>query len=288
MANILIVGAGVVGTATGLGFSRHDHKIAFIDVDPSARRRAGELGFVAAAAGAVDLTEADVVFVAVPTPTGRRGCDLSRLRETAHALGTALKRVTPDAFPVIVYRCTAPPGTTREMAAILQAVSGRRAGADFGVAYNPEYLRAHRAVEDFATPPVVTIGVVDGDRRVAEVLRCLYRPFGARIVVTGVEEAEFQKYVHNLFNAVKISFFNEMRGAAARLGLRDVDEIFEITARSAEGMRNPSYGIADLGPYGGACLPKDLGAWLAEMRRLGVETPLAAAAREVNVRLGGR
>jgi len=287
VAQIVIVGAGVVGTATALGLALHDHKVAFVDVDPVARHRVGELGFVATTPCELDLAETDAVFVAVPTPTNEQGIDLSYLFQATRDIGVALRRVTRDAYPVVVYRCTMPPGTTRRAVAVLESVSGGRAGSDFGAAYSPEYLRAPRACEDFVHPPLVTIAVVGDDERTAGFLHDLHKPFGARIVFLGPEEAEFQKYVHNLFNAVKISFFNEMRGIAARLGVARADEVFRITAGTAEGMRNPSYGIAALGPYGGACLPKDTAAWLAEMERLGVESPVVAAARTVNVRLGG-
>ncbi|MGI5421796.1 hypothetical protein [Actinomadura luteofluorescens] len=163
-----------------------------------------------------------------------------------------------------------------------------RAGTGFAVAYNPEYLRAATAFDDFLRPPMVTVGLFENDQKTAETLHRLYRPFGAPISFLGVEEAEFQKYVHNLFNATKISFVNEMRGIAHGCGLTRVDELFQITAVTAEGLRNPRYGIDDRGPYGGGCLPKDVSAWLAEMERLGIESPMASAARTVNIRMGGR
>ncbi|NRQ38197.1 hypothetical protein HII36_41165 [Nonomuraea sp. NN258] len=250
MAQIVVVGAGVVGTATGLGFAR--------------------------------------VFVAVPTPTGERGLDPAHLIAASHNIAAALRRATRQTFTTIVYRSTVLPGTTRRMAEIVQAGSGARLGGDFGVAYNPEYLRQATAAADFAAPPLITLGVVGDDERSARMSRRLYGPFDARVEFAEVEAAELQKYVHNLFNAVKISFFNEMRAAAARLGVADVDTVFQITASTAEGMRDPVYGVADLGPYGGACLPKDTAAWLAEMRRLGIESPVVAGAQAVNLALGGR
>jgi nucleotide sugar dehydrogenase len=288
VANIVVVGAGVVGTATGRGFRRHDHKVAFVDTDAAARHRAAELGFVAIEPEALDLMDVNAVFVAVDTPTGEKGIDLTNVRDASRTLGTALAQTTPDTFPVVVYRCTMPPGTTRELATVLEAASGGKAGVDFGVAYSPEYLRAETAYEDFVNPPLVTFGVVGGDELTGEIVCDLYRPFGRAVQFLGVEEAEFQKYVHNLFNAVKISFYNEMRGIASCLEVDDPDEVFRITAITAEGMWNPCYGIADLGPYRGSCLPQDAGAWLKEMERMGVRSAVVEAARAVNVRLGGR
>ncbi|TDD96461.1 UDP-glucose/GDP-mannose dehydrogenase family protein [Actinomadura rubrisoli] len=288
MANILVVGAGVVGTATGRGFDRHDHKVAFVDIDAEARRRVGALGFTATGPGEADLAGTDAVFVTVSTPTCENGIDLTGVLEASRTLGAALAHTAPDTFPVIVYRSTMPPGTTRRLVGVLETAAGARAGTDFGVAYSPEYLRAETALEDFLDPPLVTVAVAGDDGRTAGILRDLYRSFGRPMEFVGVEAAEFQKYVHNLFNAVKISFFNEMRDVAARLGISDAEKVFRITAATAEGLRDPRYGTACRGPYAGACLPKDTAAWLIEMERLGIDASLVTAARTVNVRLGGR
>ncbi|MFC5746214.1 hypothetical protein [Actinomadura rugatobispora] len=288
VANIVVIGAGVVGTATGRGFRRHDHKVTFVDTDAAARHRAAELGFLAVEPEALDLMDVNAVFVTVSAPAGERGVDLTHLLDASRALGTALAHTTPDTFTVVVYRSTVPPGTTRKLVTVLEAASNGKAGVDFGVAYCPEYLRAGTAYEDFINPPLVSVGVVGGDELTGEIVCDLHRPFGRAVQFLGVEEAEFQKYVHNLFNAVKISFFNEMRGIASCLEIDDSDEVFRITAITAEGMWNPCYGIADLGPYGGAGLPNDAEAWLKEMERMGVRSALVEAARAVNVRLGGR
>ncbi|XVQ14033.1 hypothetical protein ACQP1W_16275 [Spirillospora sp. CA-255316] len=288
MANIVVVGAGVVGTATGRGFRRHDHKVTFVDTDAAARHRVAGLGFTAVEPEALDLMDANAVFVTVNAPTGEEGIDLTNLLDASRALGNALAHTPSDTFPVIVYRCTMPPGTTRKLVTVLEEASGGKAGVDFGVAYSPEYLRAEKAYEDFINPPLVSFGVVGGDELTGEIVCDLYRPFGRAVQFLGVEEAEFQKYVHNLFNVVKISFYNEMRGIASCLEIDDPDEVFRITAITAEGMWNPCYGIADLGPYGGSCLPEDVDAWLKEMGRMGVRSAVVEAARAVNVRLGGR
>lgn len=288
MANILVVGAGVVGTAVGHGLSRYEHKITFADPDAEARRRVGALGFVAVEPDEISLAETDVVFVAVSAPTGERGVDTSCLRTATRSLGEALARDFRTRFPVIVYRCTVPPGTTRTLSKLLEAVSGLRAGAHFGVAYSPEYLRAKTARDDFLHPEVTTVGVVGDDERTWRIIRDLYRHFSCPLARVSPEGAEFQKYVHNLFNAVKISFFNEMRTTAGHLGIHEVDDLFLITSRTAEGMRNPLYGTADLGPYSGSCLPKDVAAWLLEMGRHSVESPLVAAAQAVNLQVRSR
>ena len=86
-----------------------------------------------------------------------------------------------------------------------------------------------------------------------------------------IREAEFQKYAHNLTNALKISFFNELRRVAVAIGV-DAERVFALVAQSSEAMWNAEYGTHDLGPYGGACLPKDLEAFLLWADREGLDS----------------
>ena len=90
-----------------------------------------------------------------------------------------------------------------------------------------------------------------------------------------------QKFVHNIFNATKISFFNEMRLVCRQMRL-DCEKIFPCVVQSAEAMWNPLYGARDLGPFGGSCLPKDTIAFLSWAKEQGMETPLVDAVLRVN------
>jgi UDPglucose 6-dehydrogenase len=286
MSRITIVGAGVVGSATGKGFIAHGNAVTFIDVDELTVSQLRTQGYNAAYPSGNDLNDVDAVFVSVTALTTACGIDLSCLEQACKSLGTALAECATQ--PVIVFRCTLPPGTTRDrLLPILEESSGKKAGTDFGVCYNPEYLRAYSAERDFLHPRVVTIGRdpqnAEFTRRVTEI----YTSFGAPIYQCSYEEAEFQKYVHNLFNATKISFFNEMRAVARTLDL-DPGVAFQCTALSAQGMWDSLYGAHDHGPYSGACLPKDVGAWLSFTAERGLPAPLVSAVRAVNRACGGR
>jgi nucleotide sugar dehydrogenase len=161
---------------------------------------------------------------------------------------------------VAVIRSTVPPKTTREVVLpIIENVSGKKAGKDFGLCMQPEYLREVTANDDFERPWYVLIG--EYDARSGETLEKIYRSFDAPIERCELEEAEFQKYVHNVFNAVKIAFFNEMRVIGNTEGWNS-DMVFRATAESCEGIWNPLYGLRDFGPFDGACLPKDTRALL--------------------------
>ncbi|RLS33413.1 MAG: hypothetical protein DWH79_06830 [Planctomycetota bacterium] len=97
----------------------------------------------------------------------------------------------------------------------------------------------------------------------------------APVVRVPLEAAELQKYIHNSFNALKISFFNEMRCVAERMDLKaEVETMFSVTRQSAEGMWNPADGTRDWGPVSGPCLPKDVEAFLGWMRSCDLASPL--------------
>ena len=177
-------------------------------------------------------------------------------------------------------------GTTEEVVIpILEEYSGKNAGRDFGICANPEYLRERCAEEDFSNPWIVVIGELD--KRSGDLLQEVYHWVDCPIYRIPIKEAEMQKFVHNLFNANKISFFNEMRLVCQQLGL-DCEKIFPLVAQSAEAIWNPLYGTRDLGPFGGSCLPKDTIAFLSWAKKRGMEIPLVDAVLKVNEALEKR
>jgi len=110
----------------------------------------------------------------------------------------------------------------------------------------------------------------------------LFDPLGGELLTfTDPAVAEFIKVVHNVFNAAKISFWNEMWQLCQALGI-DADAVATTVARSAEGSFNPDYGIRGGSPFGGPCLPKDLEGMLGFARNLGVDVPLLRSVRQVN------
>ena len=158
-------------------------------------------------------------------------------------------------YSLVVIRSTILPGTTEKIIIpTIEKYSSKKAGQDFGVCVNPEYLREKSAVSDFEKPWVVVIGEMN--KRDGDMLQDIYYWVDCPIYRVSIREAEMQKFVHNLFNANKISFFNEMRQACRELGI-SCEKMFQLVTESAEGMWNPAYGTKDLGPFAGACLPKD-------------------------------
>jgi UDPglucose 6-dehydrogenase len=186
----------------------------------------------------------------------------------------------------VVVRSTVPPGTTERLVKpLLDEHSGKECGEGYALACNPEFLRAASAAEDFRWPWMTVIA--SRSARTVERLRDLLAPFGgATQTFTDPASAELVKCAHNIYNATKISFWNEMWLVAQRLGL-DLDPVAQTVARSAEGSFNPLYGIRGGAPYGGVCLPKDTQGFLGLAADLGTEMPLLRAVVEVNDRLAG-
>lgn len=284
MALIHVVGSGVVGQATGRGLAQQGHRVRFVDVDIKTVLALREEGFEAFLPQHADLADVELVFLSVTAGTSDQGVDLGHLIAAVRTLGLSLRR-RPESKPLVVFRCTMPPGTTRSLLIPeLEDASGRRAGQDFGVVYNPEYLRAHSAESDFLHPRLVTIATSERDSWEHRLLASVMEPFGAPIRWLPIEVAEFQKYVNNVGNAIKVSTYNWFRQYADACGLPAgyVEEAFELSLLSAEGLWHPPYGTRPFGAYGGACLPKDIQALIHDAGQRRVEVDLLAAVERIN------
>ena len=282
-SRVLIVGAGVVGHAEGIALLQHGHDVVFSDVDEAVLSHRATEGLQTAPSTALGLVGFDVVLISVSTPSSAGQVDLRNLEAAAAAIGVALGKVSsvdPGRYRVVIVRSTVPPGTTDDIVIpLLEAEAGLRAGPDFGVCMSPEYIRQRKAVSDSIAPRLVVIGQLD--ERSGDVAERLNAGFGCPIYRVPIREAEFQKYAHNLWNASKIAFFNELRRVADTIDV-DAQSAFALVAKSSEAMWNPEYGTQDLGPYGGACLPKDLEAFLSWAERNGLDLPLLSAVKRSN------
>jgi UDPglucose 6-dehydrogenase len=281
VARIFIIGSGVVGTATGKGFAHHGHDVTFVDIDHDRLRALRDEGFTAV--DTIRLPDAPAfVFLTLPTPNVGHHWDLTAFNAGTRAVGEAIG--ASDAFHTIVVRSTVPPGTCEGLVRkALESCSGRRVGEGFALASAPEFLRAASAVEDFLSPWMTVIG--SRSRRTVERLEHLFQPYGGDVrTFTNPAAAELVKCAHNIFNATKISFWNEMWRVASLLHL-DPDAVAGTVARSAEASLNLEYGIRGGAPYGGVCLPKDTKGFLGYAAEAGIDMPLLTAVVEVNDRM---
>lgn len=255
---ITVVGGGFVGKATGRGFTQHEHEVTFVDINQERVDHLRLEGYNAVTPSEYSKIISDVTMFCVPTPTQGSSIQFEYLKKAVSDFAHLLKN--HDGYHVVVVRSTVPPKTTRKLVIpLIEKISGKKAGKDFGVCMQPEYLREKTADADFERPWFILIGQLDD--KSGDVVEKIYLPFDAPIERCEIEEAEIQKYVHNLYNAAKIAFFNELRVIFKKEGW-NADAMFRATAESCEGIWNPVYGLRDFGPFDGSCLPKDTRAFL--------------------------
>jgi UDPglucose 6-dehydrogenase len=250
-----IVGSGTVGKATGQALIRKGHYVHFMDIQNQIVSSLQATGYNASLPENAPPT--DITFLCVPTPTVDDKADYTFLNSACIDLG---KRMRRDENQLVVIKSTVLPGTTETLVIpCLEEASGLKAGKDFGICVCPEYLREKSAISDAMNPRVIVIG--EHDLRSGQILAEFLSSFSCQIIRMPIRYAEMQKLVHNIFNAVKISFFNEVREIAEVEGI-ECDLVFEAVALSSEGMWNPRYGVRDFGAFGGSCLPKDCDSFL--------------------------
>ncbi len=277
---ILILGSGVVGRSTGLGFIGKGHKVTFVDISEEVVQRLRAEGHRAYLPEELGQLQTDAIMVTISTPAAEDGSvKLSYIMDGMRTVGELLKH--QKEWTVVVIRSTVPPTTTEKvLIPLIEASSGLAAGMDFGVCMNPEFLRAASAAEDFAHPWATVIGELD--RRSGDALERLYRSFGGKLFRMSLTEAELVKYVNNLRNALLISFNNEMWSLARSMGMENPNDVLAVVTETAESAWNPKYGSKGGHPYGGTCLPKDTIGLLRFAEKLGYEMPLLAAVIAVN------
>jgi len=229
----------------------------------------GRLSFTANAATA--LAGASLVFIAVGTPTGPTGeADLTYVRQAAREIADFA-----DEGVTIVSKSTVPVETAD---LVERVVHDRRPSLRFNVASNPEFLREGSAIRDFLHPDRIVIGVKG--EAAERLLRKIYEPLGAPLVVVDLRTAEMIKYAANAFLATRVSFINEIANLCSAVGA-DIDGV--ITGMGYD----PRIGSAFLQPglgFGGSCLPKDVNALTHVARTHAMEPTLLDAVLNVNKR----
>ncbi|PTQ69642.1 GDP-mannose 6-dehydrogenase [Nitrosomonas oligotropha] len=297
---ISIFGLGYVGTVSAgclatdgysvIGVDPNKTKVDLINqgISPIVEKDIGEM--IAAAAknnvlrATLDVRDAvinsDISMVCVGTPSQLNGnLDLSHVRKVCEQIGAALKE--KSAFHVVVARSTMLPGSMRTVVIpALESYSGKKAGVDFGVCNNPEFLREGTAVFDYYNPPKTVIG--ETDSKAGELLMQLYAKMTAPLIRTAVETAEMAKYADNTWHAVKVAFANEIGNLCKAEGI-DGHKVMEIFCQDTKLNLSPYYmkpGFA----FGGSCLPKDVRALMYKGKSLDMDLPLINAILPSNQR----
>ena len=177
-------------------------------------------------------------------------------------------------FHLVVLRSTILPGTTQHVIRpLLENQSGKTAGVDFDLCFQPEFLREGSSLQDYDRPPFTVVGAESA--RAVSILRALYAPLPAQFYATSLPAAELLKYACNAFHALKVAFANEIGRVGGALGV-DAHAVMDLLGR--DDRLNISTAYLEPGrAFGGPCLPKDLRALLQLGARAGVEVPLLSA-----------
>jgi|SRR3989344_4577312 len=277
---ILIIGAGFVGEAVGKVFLNKNHNVIFTDINPQVitKLRSQNLPVLHPQEITDQIFDFDFLFFCIQTPTKKGKVDLSYLLKGIKYYAKFISR--SKKYQVCIIKSTVPPETTeKKLIPLLEKFSQKTAGKDFGICVNPEFLREKSAYEDFLNPKVTLIGKYDDVS--ARKLKELYKNFSAPLYIVSAKEAEMAKYIHNIFNALKISYFNEFRRISKVAGV-DPELIYPIVAQSAEGMWNPEYGTQNKGPFEGSCLVKDLGAFNGWLKQKKINSKLIKDIYQIN------
>lgn len=288
---LAVVGTGYVGLVTGTCFAETGNYVYCIDIDQEKVKKLSSGKITIFEPGLEKLfarnlreerlkfttnleegiKDADVIFLALPTPPGEDGsADLSYIIKVADDLGGLLQD-----YKVIVDKSTVPVGTAEKV----RDVIAKKCKAEFDVVSNPEFLREGMAVEDFMKPDRVVIGTES--ERAKKLMLELYAPFvrqGNPIIFMDEKSAELTKYAANSFLATKISFMNEIAQLCERMGA-DVDMVRKgMGSDERIGKRFLFPGIG----YGGSCFPKDVKALAKSSHEVNYEFKILGAVMSVN------
>ena len=290
--DLSIIGSGYVGLVSGACFAEVGHNVICVDNDQKkvetlqaghipiyepgleevVQRNvaAGRLRFTASIEDGVDHSE--VVFIAVPTPPQADGSvDLSYIERVAREIAGVLK---PGEYRVVVDKSTVPVKTGDKVFDTIKRYG--KAGTSFDVVSNPEFLREGCAVSDLMHPDRIVIGS-KSDQALA-LMKKLYEPFMAPILVTDINSAELIKHAANSFLALKISYINAVSAICEASGA-DVEKVADGIGMDKRIGRN--FLNAGLG-YGGSCFPKDIAAFIAISDQLGVPFTLLKEVQRIN------
>ena len=224
------------------------------------------------------VLNSDITFLCICTPSGEHGeCDISHLINVCESVGKALR--DKHNHHTVVFKSTVPPLTTQaKLIPVIEKYAHKKAGEDFGVCFNPEFLRESTAIDDFNKPEVTVLGVTDA--RTEVIMTDIFNNFETQIEITSIEVAEFVKYVNNCWHATKVTFTNEISRLCSVMDV-DACSVMKILTQDHK-LNTSAYYMKPGFAYGGSCLPKDTRGIKHLADSLGVSIPMIAELNNSN------
>ena len=227
------------------------------------------------------ISECDFIFVTVGTPQKTNGSiDLSKIKNAVTSIGKTLLKNKKK--PIIIIKSTVVPGTMNKVILpVLEKKSNKKAGKDFGLISNPEFLQESNAIKDTKFPHAVVLG--NNNTEFMKKTKKLFTKLhpNVPIISTNYQTAEMIKYANNSFLATKISFINQLSNICQKIPGANIDDIGKTIGL------DPRIGklFLNAGPgYGGSCLPKDMKALINFANTSGINPSLLNAVEEVNTK----
>jgi len=286
MARISIIGSGWVGTIVGKGFKELDNDVIFVDINEEKVNQLKKEGYEATTDTDFAVKNTDISFISVPTPTSSGKIDLKYIKSASESIGKSLK--DKHSYHVVVIKSTVIPKTTEEVVKpILEEISGKKCGEDFGLCMVPEFLtqihsswsKDSKNKRDFFSEDRIVIGGFD--KRSGDTIEELFKPLRVPIFRTDLMTAELIKYASNCCLASRISYWNEVFYICNQIGI-DSDLVAKIAALDK---RIGKYGTIHGKGFGGTCFPKDLQAFISFSEKVGHNPIFLKAVRDINEKI---
>ena len=296
--SISVIGLGKLGAVLAGVMADKGHQVVGVDVNPAAvtainqgvspvrepgldemiRRNASRMSATADVADAIART--DITFVVVPTPSGPDGTfSLQYVLNAAEPIAQGLR--DKSRYHVVVISSTVMPGATGgEVLPVLERISGKKCGPDFGLCYNPEFIALGSVIRDMSTPDMILIG--ESDERAGATLEALYRTVCANhppVARMNFVNAELTKISVNTYVTTKISYANMLAEVCEKVPGADcgvISQAIGLDTRIGRKYLKGAFG------YGGPCFPRDNTAFAKFADMHGVDATLAKATDQVN------
>ncbi len=290
--DIAVIGSGYVGLVTGLCLAHVGHRVMCVDNNKEKIRKLKKCKCPIYEPGLEDILrkcfkkkritftmsikeatkKSTVIFLAVPTPPKENGeADLTYVENVSREIARSM-----NDYKLVVEKSTVPAETGKKITRTIQLNLSKNNKIAFDVASNPEFLKEGSAVNDFLNPDRIVIGAES--KKAEGLLKEIYKPLKAKIVVTDISSSEMIKHASNSFLAMKISFINAVAQICDRVGA-DVIKVAEgmgYDRRIGREFLNAGIG------YGGSCFPKDVDAFIRLSEKSGYDFALLKEVRKIN------